>query len=233
MTGTAGGALDPAAAARTWDHPAVRWDGGSAATTAARATGIVLAHLLTRPTVRGLDHVPATGAVVLVVNHSSILDGPLVYALLRRPVAFLVKREAYVGVAGRLLTRLGQIPVRRGTVEREPIRAALAVLAAGGAVGIFPEGTRTRGAVAQVERGAGYLAVRSGAPIVPVACLGTDRVLPRGRWLPRPLRPVTIAFGAPITVGHAAGVPSRSVVSAASEQVRGALVAHLAATRMG
>jgi 1-acyl-sn-glycerol-3-phosphate acyltransferase len=126
---------------------------------------------------------------------------------------------------------LGHIPVRRGVAEREPLRVALDTLAAGGLVGVFPEGTRTSGAVEQVERGVGYLALRAGCPVVPVACVGTERLLPRGSRLPRLRQPVAVSFGPSVDLGAPAGRASRSAIGEATEQIRAELAALVLRTR--
>jgi 1-acyl-sn-glycerol-3-phosphate acyltransferase len=120
--------------------------------------------------------------------------------------------------------------VRRGTVESAPLRAALAVLAAGGVVGVFPEGTRGAGDVQQVQHDIAYLAVRSGAPVVPVACHGTGSR--RGRAVLQPRRPpITVAFGPALHLPT--GAASRRTVAAAADEIHRALAAHVAATRPG
>jgi 1-acyl-sn-glycerol-3-phosphate acyltransferase len=172
--------------------------------------------------------VPESGPVLLAVNHTALVDGPMIYGLLPRPVAFLVKAEVFRGPLGTLLRHAGQIPVRRGTVETGPLRAALDVLRRGGIVGVFPEGTRGAGDVQQVRHGVAYLAVRSGAPVVPVACHGT--LARKGRALFRPHRPrVLVAFGDPLRLP--AGPAVRRTVAAAADEIHRALAAHVAATR--
>jgi 1-acyl-sn-glycerol-3-phosphate acyltransferase len=190
-----------------------------------RWIGRELGTALARLTVTGA--VPA-GAVLLAVNHTALVDGPLLYGLLPRPVAFLVKAEAFRGPLGALLTHTGQIPVRRGTVERAPLLTALERLRAGGIVGVFPEGTRGDGAVARVRHGVAYLAVRSGAPVVPVAVHGTRER--RGTKILVPRRPpVLVAFGPPLHLPT--GPASRRTVAAAASEIHRTLAAHVAATR--
>ena len=101
-------------------------------------------------------------------------------------MSFLVKAEAVKGPLGWLLINVGQYALLRGVPDREPLLKALAQLQAGGAIGIFPEGTRGAGTVATVFPGAGWLAARSGAAVVPVAIRGTNR--PAGRAAPVPAR---------------------------------------------
>ncbi len=127
-----------------------------------------------------------------------------------RPVHFLIKQEAFVGPLGRFLEGIGQIKVDRSAADRTAITGALDVLAAGGALGIFPEGTRGEGDFASLRAGLAYFAVRSGAPIVPVAVLGSSerqgrlvKALPPLRAAgstsssATPSRPPTEAVGAP------------------------------------
>ena len=190
-----------------------------------RGIGLVLGRVLARVTVTG--DLP-DGPLLLAVNHTALVDGPLLYGLLPRPVAFLVKAEVFRGPLAALLRHTAQIPVRRGTVESAPLRAALLTLAAGGIVGVFPEGTRGDGDVTQVRHGIAYLAVRSGAPVVPVAIHGTRRR--RGRAMLVPHRPpVLVAFGEPL---HLTGGPaSRRTVAGAASEIHRTLAAHVAATR--
>ncbi|HEX3811532.1 MAG TPA: lysophospholipid acyltransferase family protein [Mycobacteriales bacterium] len=192
--------------------------GGTPWMRAARGIGQGLILVLTRMEVVGLENLPMTGSVLLAANHTHNIDGPLLFGLVPRPTAFFVKAEAFIGPIKPFLLHIGQIPIRRGTVERAPLAAALDTLAAGGSVGIFPEGSRGRGDVAKVEHGIAYLAVRSGAPVVPIACAGTNEVLQR-RSLRRPK--VRVLIGPPVQVP--AGAASRQAVADAAEQIREAL----------
>lgn len=173
---------------------------------------------LARVEVIGLENLPSTGSVLLAANHTHNVDGPMLFSLVRRPTSFFVKAEAFVGPIRPFLLHIGQIPVRRGTVERAPLALALETLAVGGAVGVFPEGSRGTGEVAKVEHGIAYLAVRSGAPVVPIACAGTNAML-RRRSLRRPR--VRVAIGPPVHVE--AGAASRQAVADAAELIRDAL----------
>jgi len=184
----------------------------------ARGIGQGLLFGLTRVEVIGAENLPATGSVLLAANHTHNVDGPLLFSLVSRPTAFFVKAEAFIGPIKPFLLHIGQIPIRRGKVERAPLTAALDALAAGGAVGVFPEGSRGTGEVAKVEHGIAYLAVRSGAPVVPIACSGTNAVLHR-RTLRRPR--VRVVFGPPVRIE--AGPASRQAVADAAEQIREAL----------
>lgn len=172
-----------------------------------------------RVRVHGREVVPATGAVVLVANHSTLLEGPLLFGLLGRRTVFLVKQELFVGPVGWLLHRIGQLAVRRGEPDRGPLTAALAVLRAGGVIGVFPEGTRGNGEVAAAQHGAAWLARASGAVVLPVVCRGTRR--PAGAR--RRFRPTV-----DVLVGQTLQVPTgggRAGLVAATEAVRVALAA--------
>jgi 1-acyl-sn-glycerol-3-phosphate acyltransferase len=194
---------------------------------ASRPFGWVLFHSVFRVRVRGGEHLPRQGAVLIAGNHTGFLDGPLVYALSPRSATFLAKSELFVGPLARALGWLGQIPVHRGRPDRAALRAGLAVLASGGALGVFPEGTRGAGTFDEVSDGLAYLALRSGAPVVPLAVLGTAEAMPKGSRLPRFRAPVTLVFGQPVTVSVDGDPRARRTVRAAAEQLRLALVSHL------
>ncbi|MEU1791107.1 lysophospholipid acyltransferase family protein [Streptomyces sparsogenes] len=134
---------------------------------------------LWRPRVLGAWRIPASGPVILAGNHSHNLDGPMLIGTSPRPVHFLVKKEAFVGPLDPFLRGIGQLKVDRASADRAAITDALGVLERGGVLGIFPEGTRGEGDFASLRAGLAYFAVRSGAPIVPVAVLGT--AAPKGR----------------------------------------------------
>jgi 1-acyl-sn-glycerol-3-phosphate acyltransferase len=180
-----------------------------------------------RMRITGLEHIPRSGPVLLAGNHTGFLDGPLVFIMLPRPSSFIVKSELYDGPFRRVLAWVRQIPVRRGSPDRAALRQALDVLAAGGVLGMFPEGTRGEGRLDTIQHGIGYLALRAGCPVVPVACVGTATALPKGRTLPRFRAPITIVFGAPFSVDVDGPPRARSTVAAAAEQVRLHLRQHL------
>lgn len=191
-----------------------------------RITALTLAHLLGHLDVSGVERVPASGPLVLAVNHRAFLDGPLLFALLHRPVAFLVKSEAFTPRLAPLLHGTGQIEVVRGELNIAAVRHSLRVLAHGGAIGVFPEGTRGDGLVRTAKPGVGYFALRTGAKVVPVACHGTD-------LLGRKRRPhVRIAFGEALGFGQ---VPQHQRVArgdmlAVTEKIRAELADLVATT---
>lgn len=172
-----------------------------------------------RRRVSGRENVPATGAVVLVANHSSLLDGPVIGSVLGRRPVFLIKREMFRGPLGPVFVRLGQLAVRRGEPDREALLAAVQVLRGGGLIGIFPEGTRGSGEVAAAHNGAAWLARAGDAVMLPVACRGTLRPPgTRRRWRPR----VDVLIGEPLPAPAGKG---RAALTDATEQVRATLAA--------
>lgn len=180
--------------------------------------------------VRGLEHVPATGPVLVAGNHRGFLDGPMIAIFTPREARFLAKSELFRGPAAYLLGWFGQIPVDRGRPDREALRTGLEVLANGGMLGVFPEGTRGTGSVESVQHGIAYFALRTpGCPIVPVACIGTEQAMPKGSKLPRWRARVDVVFGEPFTVAVPEQPRARSAVAAAAEQIRVRLAAHVAA----
>ena len=179
-----------------------------------RRIGIALSLLLYRQRVAGIGRVPAVGPVVLVANHSNFWDGPVLFGALPRRVSFLVKAEAVTGPIGWLLRNVGQYAINREAPERNTLLNALAQLKAGGVIGIFPEGTRGDGNVQNVSSGAGWLAARAGAAVLPVAVRGTAR--PDGAR--RRFRPkVRVLVGDPFPIPVGAG---KKAVDAATELIR-------------
>ena len=197
--------------------------------------GRVLFHTAYRPVSLDAHVVPRKGPVILVANHTGLLDGPLVFTLSPRPAFFFVKKETFKGVVGWVLREVGQIPVDREVGDRAALGTAVAVLRAGGVVGIFPEGTRGMGDVASVHQGASWLALQTGAPVVPIAVLGT-RQAGEGIWALPPFRArVAAVFGSPVTLDEDRTLPRRERVRRASEQLREVLAGHVATstTRIG
>jgi 1-acyl-sn-glycerol-3-phosphate acyltransferase len=185
-------------------------------------------HGLWQPRVLGAWKVPATGPVIFAVNHSHNIDGPMVMGVAPRPTHFLIKKEAFVGPLDPFLTGIGQLKVDRAAADRTAITQALGVLEAGGVLGIFPEGTRGEGDFASLRAGLAYFAVRSGAPIVPVAVLGSSGR--RGRLIKAlpPLRSrIDVVFGDPFEAGDGSGRRTRAALDAATERIQKQLTGHL------
>lgn len=178
------------------------------------------------------EYVPVSGPVLLVANHAAFLDGPLVFSLAPRAVNFLVKQEAFSGAFGRLIETVGQIPIDRAVGDRAALGRAVAVLERGGAVGIFPEGNRQGGDVENVNQGAAWIALRTGAPIVPVAVLGTRVAGADPDAWPSPRSILTVDFGRPFQLVTAAGLPGRERLRAATDQLRDILADHVRRARV-
>jgi 1-acyl-sn-glycerol-3-phosphate acyltransferase len=152
---------------------------------------------LLRMQVTGAEHVPSTGPVILAANHRSFWDIPAHVLASPRPIVFMAKQELYKGpLTGWLWRSLGGFPVRRETADIRAVDTALALLERGEVVGVYPEGTRSRtGEMLPFLRGAAWLALRTGAPIVPCGLRGTERKGRRGFR-----RRVRVVFGPPIPV---------------------------------
>ncbi|MBB6629081.1 1-acyl-sn-glycerol-3-phosphate acyltransferase [Nocardioides sp. KIGAM211] len=175
-----------------------------------------LARAVWRPDVTGLEHVPATGGVILASNHLSFADSVVIPCVVPRRVAFLAKSDYFTGsgVKG-ALTRawfegIGMLPVDRDDSKAAiaSLDTALQVLGRGEAFGIYPEGTRSRdGRLYRGRTGVAHLALTAGVPVVPVGLRGTEKLQPVGSSRPR-IVPVSVAFGPPIQVaGRFEGVP--------------------------
>lgn len=181
--------------------------------------------------VHGEQLLPRTGPLILASNHSSFLDGPLVVILAPRQVRALAKSELFTGPLARMLYRAGQIPIDRGRPDRAALRAALAVLADGDVLGVFPEGTRGSGNLDAVQDGIAYLAARAGCPVAPVAFIGTAEALPRGSHRPLWRARIDIVFGPPFRPDLSAGAGSRAALRQVSEDIRRHLADHLSEAR--
>lgn len=197
-----------------------------------RRVGWSLARILWATDVRRKDAVPKKGPVIVVANHVGLIDGPILHGVIPRPSHFLVGSHMFRGVLGVLLRAAGQIKVDGG--GRGALQAALAMLRRGVVVGMFPEGTRGTGRAVAVHGGAAWLALHSGAPIVPAAIVGTRHTgEPVGVW-PRPRRRIVIEFGAPLFVRPPVTLKGRArqewAAQAVSDALRGQVESTLAHT---
>jgi 1-acyl-sn-glycerol-3-phosphate acyltransferase len=159
--------------------------------------------------VDGKENVPRSGPVILAANHRSFLDSIFIPLLIPRRVTFVAKAEYFDDKRVAWFFRgVGQIPIRRegGSASERALESATEVLEAGGVFGIYPEGTRTRdGKLHRGHTGVARLALRTGAPIIPVGIIGSDEVQPIDRKMPRLFRTVRIRFGEPIELEHYRG----------------------------
>jgi len=174
-------------------------------------------HVYFRMRRTGMAHIPRTGPVIFASNHRSFLDPFVIGMLTRRPVYYVAKRELFENpVQAWLLNRLGAFPVERGESDERSMSTARAILARGDCLVIFPEGTRIRGGpLGSPKRGVGRLALETGAPVVPVAVIGTDRV--RHGALIKPGR-VRVRCGAPLSFPRV-DEPSPALATAVTQRV--------------
>lgn len=191
-----------------------------------------LAWLALRPSVHGAQFVPEVGPVILASNHLSFVDSVVIPLVLPRRVTFLAKAEYFEGsgisgwLSRRFFLAMGHVPVQRGhgRAAWEAVRVAQQILADGGALTIYPEGTRSLdGRLYRGRTGVARLTLLTGAPVVPVALAGTERVQPVGSRIPRP-HPVTVRFGAPLEFSRYAGrEPRVPLLRAITDEIIGAI----------
>lgn len=163
---------------------------------------VPLTHAMCRPHLSGAAHVPRTGPAILAANHLSVIDSFLLPALLPRHVTFAAKTEYFSGnpVSGWFMRLGGSLPTDRESARaaQEMLDAAAALLERGELFGIHPEGTRSPdGRLYRGKVGVAWLTLRTGAPVLPVALSGTDKVMPFGAKVPRPAQ-VGIRIGEPM-----------------------------------
>ncbi len=177
--------------------------------------------------VHGTEHVPAVGAGVVASNHIGYLDGPLLAAYAPRVVHALTKKEMFEGHTGTFLRAVGQIPLERYDADPGAIKDCLKVLREGGVVGIYPEGTRGDGEFRHFHTGAAYLALATGAPVIPLVVFGTrergghtDSVPPKGARF-------DFVYGPPVYLEQQPWPRTQAEVRRTAAFVRNRLVEHL------
>ena len=179
-----------------------------------------------RPEVSGTEHVPASGAYIIAPVHRSNADFAFAVYVTERKTFFMAKDELWKSdLLGRFIASMGAFPVSRGVADRAALSASEAVLRAGEVLVMFPEGTRQDGeSIGELQQGASFLAARTGAPIVPVGIAGTDRALPPGAKVPRPVK-VRIVIGEAVAAPVAAdgGRVPRHEIAATTAELRIAL----------
>ncbi|HUP99648.1 MAG TPA: lysophospholipid acyltransferase family protein [Aeromicrobium sp.] len=177
------------------------------------------------------SNVPAHGPVILAANHIGWLDGPLLFLKSPRPAHSLVKRELYVGKTGRMLKATAQIPVNRTGTDIGALRTAAEALLADQVVTIYPEGRRGAGEYASIKGGVAWLALVTGAPVVPVSIFGTR---PAGADKEtRPAKGVEIdaVYGEPITFSKVPWPRTTQDIGTATETILNHLREQLAAAK--
>lgn len=153
----------------------------------------LMARTLWRARVYGTENVPADGPVLIACNHVSYLDPPVMGCLCPRRISYMAKKELFAfPMLGTVIRALGAYAVDRRGSATAAIKRSLQVLEAGGAVGIFPEGTRNRSRAVAPQTGVALLASLGRAPVVPACIYGSDRALQLGQ--------IDVAFGAPLAL---------------------------------
>lgn len=191
-----------------------------------------LARLIYRPIIEGRERVPRTGPVILASNHLSFIDSIAIPVAAPRPVHFLAKSSYFegTGLSG-WLTReffasMGAVPVQRGAGQAalDALDQQRALLDAGRAVALYPEGTRSLdGRLYRGRTGAAFLALQTGAAVVPVGLLGTAEVMPVGARMPSVLRRATVRFGDPIDLSHHGAPESGRARRGATDEIMAAI----------
>jgi len=171
-----------------WFYPAFRW------------VFRQLAFAYFRLDVQGLQHIPSEGPVILAANHPNVLDGFLLMLIAKRRVRFLMAEHMYTHpILAPIHKACGVIPVYHDTTNGGALRGAVAALQRGEVLGIYPEGTTVEGGrMTTIKKGVGILALRTGAPVVPIAFEGSDHAYPRGQKIPRP-SVIRIRCGQPVS----------------------------------
>ena len=181
-----------------------------------------------RPWVKGMENVPTTGAAILASNHLSFVDSIFLPLVLKRPVTFLAKAEYFTGkgIKGWLVRQFfiatGQISIDRsgGKASEDSLNTGLRVLAEGNLLGIYPEGTRSPDAKLYRGRtGIARMVLESKVPIIPVAMIDTDKVMPIGSTMPSVKR-VGVLFGQPLDFSRFDGYENdRFVLRAITDEI--------------
>jgi 1-acyl-sn-glycerol-3-phosphate acyltransferase len=198
----------------------------------------LVARAVTRIDVQFETDLPRQGPLIVVANHISNADPPLVYGWLTprlgRRLHILAKEALFVGPLGWFLRTQGITPVRSGGSDMEAYRAAKAVLDRGDVLCIFPEGTRSAsGAMQEPRPGVAMLATRSGVPVLPVGISGTDRFLGRGQKIPRFGSRISVRVGRPFTLALDPGLSRRDAMNKASDELMRQIAALVDARHRG
>ena len=175
-------------------------------------------HIYFRMSRIGREHIPVDGPVIFAANHRSFLDPFVIACMSRRPLYYVAKKELFRHpLTAWFLNSLGAFPIDRGNADQDAMGTAREILQRGDSVLIFPEGTRTRpGTLGAPKRGVGRLALETGAPVIPVAVIGTETI--RRGWRIRPHK-VSIRAGAPLRFPHGRRAVARSWPSAVTERI--------------
>ncbi|BDV30177.1 lysophospholipid acyltransferase family protein [Microbacterium terricola] len=191
-----------------------------------------LARLIYRPRIEGKDNVPRTGPVIFASNHLSFIDSIAIPVAAPRPVHFLAKASYFDGtgfsgwISREFFTSIGAIAVERGAGQAalDALDQQRQLLEEGSAVALYPEGTRSLdGRLYKGRTGVAFLALQTGAPIVPVGLIGTDAAMPVGAKLPSLRARITVKFGEPIDVTRHGAANSGRARRLATDEIMAAI----------
>lgn len=187
--------------------------------------------LVYRPKILGAEHVPAEGPVIFASNHLSFVDSIVIPLAAPRPVQFLAKSHYFTGtgvkgwVSRTFFRAIGAVSVERGagSQAQEALDQGRRILDAGNAFALYPEGTRSLdGRLYRGRTGVAWLALTTGARVVPVGLIGTEAIQPVGSNLPR-IRPVTVKFGPALDLAHHGPATSGRARRAATDEIMAAI----------
>ncbi|QKJ21213.1 1-acyl-sn-glycerol-3-phosphate acyltransferase [Microbacterium hominis] len=186
-----------------------------------------LARLIYRPRVEGKATVPRSGAVIFASNHLSFIDSIAIPVAAPRPVHFLAKSSYFEKPFSRwFFTSIGAIAVKRGAGQAalDALDQQRRLLDEGSAVALYPEGTRSLdGRLYKGRTGVAFLALQTGAPVVPVGLIGTDKVMPVGAKMPSLKHRITVKFGEPIDLSHHGPAESGRARRHATDEIMAAI----------
>ncbi|GAA5039609.1 lysophospholipid acyltransferase family protein [Microbacterium fluvii] len=191
-----------------------------------------LGRLIYRPRIEGKANVPKTGPVIFASNHLSFIDSIAIPVASPRPVQFLAKSSYFDGtgfsgwVSREFFTAIGAVPVQRGAGQAalDALDQQRQLLEQGSAVALYPEGTRSLdGRLYKGRTGVAFLALQTGAPVVPVGLIGTDKAMPVGAKLPSLSARVTVRFGEPIDVSRHGPASSGKARRLATDEIMAAI----------
>jgi len=191
----------------------------------------VIGPLLTtvfRPWVKGLENVPRTGPLIVVCNHLSFVDSVFLPLMIDRQMAFLAKSDYFTGKGIKgwfirfFMTSAGQLPIDRsgGKASEASLNAGLQVLAEGGVLAIYPEGTRSPdGRMYRGRTGVARMILEAQVPVIPAAVIGTEKVMPLGSNIPKVHR-VGVVIGEPLDFSRFEGMESdRFVLRSITDEI--------------
>ncbi|UJP11359.1 1-acyl-sn-glycerol-3-phosphate acyltransferase [Microbacterium sp. KUDC0406] len=191
-----------------------------------------LARMVYRPRVEGRENVPKDGPVIFASNHLSFIDSIAIPVAAPRPVHFLAKSSYFEGTGFRgamsriFFTSIGAIPVRRGAGQAalDALDQQKQLLDEGLTVALYPEGTRSDdGRLYKGRTGVAFLALETGAPVVPVGLIGTDRMMPRGAKMPSLRERITVKFGEPLDLSTHGAASSGRARRLATDEIMSAI----------